>query len=150
MVAIVFAFALAFLLVAALVSRLERGTVADAGRRYAPTLIPIGGVYFVSHYFLYLVYAGQFTAGDIADPFGREWVPDYLPWTGVPGAVVWYLQVGLIVAGHVAAVFEAHRVSVRMHTRPQPALLAQAPLVGLMVAYTFTGLWALGQLLAPV
>ena len=149
MAAIVAAFALAFLAVVTLVSRLERASVADAARRYAPTLIPIAAVYFVSHYFLYFIYVGQFTVAAVFDPFGREWVPDVeTPWAGVPGGLVWYLQVGLIVWGHVVAVFEAHRVSLRVHELPRRAAFAQAPLVLLMVGYTFTGLWVLGQVLA--
>jgi hypothetical protein len=149
MAGIVAAFALAFLAVVTLVSRLEGAAVADAARRYAPTLIPIAAVYFVSHYFLFLIYGGQFTFAAVFDPFGREWVPDVeTPWKGVPGALVWYLQVGLIVWGHVIAVFEAHRVSLRVQGAPRRAVLAQTPLVLLMVGYTFTGLWVLGQVLA--
>jgi hypothetical protein len=149
MVAIVAAFTLAFLGVVTLVSRLEGASVADAARRYAPTLIPIAAVYFVSHYFLYLIYAGQFTAAAALDPFGREWVADVeSPWNGVPGELVWYLQVGLIVWGHVVAVFEAHRVSLHLYEVRRRAALAQAPLVLLMVGYTFAGLWVLGQILA--
>ena len=120
MVAVVGAFALAFLLVVTAVSRLEATSVTDAARRYAPTLIPIAAVYFVSHYFLYLVYASQFTWAAVADPFGREWVPDATV-DGVPGSLVWYIQVALIVWGHVIAVFEAHRVSLGVHvTRAAP------------------------------
>jgi hypothetical protein len=148
MVAVVGAFALAFLLVVYFVSRLEATSVSDAARRYAPTLIPIAAVYFASHYFLYLVYACQFTWAAVADPFGREWVPDATPWTGVPGALVWYIQVALIVWGHVIAVFEAHRVSLGVHVDARRALMAQVPLILLMVGYTFTGLWVLGQVLA--
>ncbi len=148
MAGIALGFALAFLAVTALVSRLEPGGATDAARRYAPTLIPIAAVYFVSHYFLFLVYAGQLTAGNVADPFGKDWVADYAPWKGVPGAVVWYVQVALIVWGHVVAVLAAHRVSVEVHGRARPALLAQSPLVLLMVGYTFVGLWVLGQVLA--
>jgi hypothetical protein len=148
MTAVVGAFALAYAAVAALVSPLERSSAAETARRYAPTLIPIAAVYFVSHYFLFLVYAGQFTGGNVLDPFGRDWVADYEAWTGVPGAVVWYVQVALIVWGHVVAVFEAHRVSLGVQGRPRAAFVAQAPLVLLMVAYTFAGLWTLGQVLA--
>jgi hypothetical protein len=50
--------------------------------------------------------------------------------------------------GHVVAVFEAHRVSLGLHGATRRAALAQAPLVLLMVGYTFTGLWVLGQVLA--
>jgi hypothetical protein len=150
MAGIVSAFALAFLAVVTIVSRIEGAAIADAARRYAPTLIPIAAVYFVSHYFLFLIYGGQFTYAAVFDPLGREWVPDVeSPWKGVPGALVWYLQVGLIVWGHVIAVFEAHRVSLGVHGVPRRAALAQWPLVLLMVGYTFTGLWVLGQVLAP-
>jgi hypothetical protein len=150
MAGIVATFAAAFLTVVTVVSRLESAPVADAARRYAPTLIPIAAVYFVSHYFLFLIYGGQFTYAAVFDPFGREWVPDVeSPWKGVPGALVWYLQVGLIVWGHVVAVFEAHRVSLRVQGVPRRAALAQWPLVLLMVGYTFTGLWVLGQVLTP-
>jgi hypothetical protein len=149
MTAVVVVFVVAFLGVVGLVSRLERASLADAARRYAPTLIPIAAVYFVSHYFLYLIYAGQFTKAAVLDPFGREWVPDVeLPWKGVPGGLVWYLQIGLIVWGHVVAVFEAHRVALGAYAAPRRAAFAQAPLVLLMVGYTFTGLWVLGQVLA--
>jgi hypothetical protein len=36
----------------------------------------------------------------------------------------------------------------RSEGAPRYALVAQAPLVLLMVGYTFTGLWVLGQVLA--
>lgn len=147
MVAMTGGFALAFLAVCALVALREPGGVRAAARHYAPTLIPIAAVYFVSHYFLFLLYAGQLTPAVVLDPLEREWVPDYGIWTGVPGAAVWWVQVALIVAGHVIAVFEAHRVAVRVHRRRAMALAAQAPLLLLMVAYTFSGLWVLGQVL---
>jgi len=148
MAGIVLAFAAAYLIVVSVVARLEGSTPAEAARRYAPTLIPIAAVYFVSHYFLFLVYAGQFTAGNVADPLGRDWVPDYAGWTGVPGVVVWWIQVVLIVSGHVLAVLEAHRVSLGSRRPARAALVSQAPLVALMVGYTFAGLWTLGQVLA--
>lgn len=147
MVLIVTAFALAFLLVMAIVSSLEGRKLADAARRYAPTFIPIAAVYFVSHYFLYFIYVGQFTPAAVLDPFGKEWVGDASPWAGIPGWVVWYIQVGLIVWGHIVAVFEAHRVSLGIHRGARRALAVQVPLILLMVGYTFTGLWVLGQVL---
>jgi len=148
MLGVVALFILAFAAVAGIVGRREGGTAMNGARRYAPTLIPIAGVYFVSHYFLYLVYAGQFTWAAVADPFGREWVPDAEPWTGMPGAVVWWIQVALIVWGHVIAVFEAHRVALATQRDHRGAVVVQAPLVILMVAYTFSGLWVLGQVLS--
>jgi hypothetical protein len=115
----------------------------------APTLIPIAAVYFTAHYFAYLLIAGQATLGVIIDPFGLSWNPlgwgEYDLWKGIaPAGVVWIVQVLLIVWGHVAAVFAAHRLALRGSTRGR-ALLAQAPLVGLMVLYTVAGLWVLAQ-----
>ncbi len=115
----------------------------------APTLIPIAAVYFAAHYFAYLMIAGQATLGVIIDPLGLSWNPlgwgEYALSKGVaPAGAVWWIQILLIVGGHVAAVFAAHRLALRGSTRGR-ALLAQAPLVGLMVLYTVAGLWVLAQ-----
>ena len=147
MVAIVAAFVLAFLLVCAL---LGEGGVAEAARRYSPTLVPIAAVYFAAHYFDYLLVAGQATLGVLVDPFGHSWNPaglgEYPIRKGVvPAAAVWWTQVVLIVAGHVMGVVAAHRVAARRGARPALLLARQAPLVVLMVAYTVAGLWVLAQ-----
>lgn len=118
-------------------------------RDLAVTLIPIAAVYFAAHYYSYLLIAGQATLGVVVDPLGRSWSPfgwgEYPLSTGiVPAGLVWWIQVLLIVWGHVAAVFAAHRLAVRAST-PARALAAQAPLVGLMVGYTVAGLWVLAQ-----
>lgn len=138
LLAVVGLFVLAYLLVA-----------RSGARAYAPTLIPIAAVYFTAHYFAYLLIAGQDTSAVIVDPFGHSWNPlgwgEYDIWKGIaPAALTWWVQVLLIVWGHVAAVFAAHRIAVRNSTRGR-ALLAQVPMVGLMVAYTVAGLWVLAQ-----
>jgi hypothetical protein len=121
----------------------------EHAREYAVTLIPIAAVYFTAHYFSYLLIAGQATLGVIVDPFGHGWNPhgwgEYELSTAVaPAGLVWWIQVLLIVWGHVAAVFAAHRLALRESTRTK-ALAAQTPLVLLMVAYTISGLWVLAQ-----
>jgi hypothetical protein len=45
----------------------------------------------------------------------------------------------------VVAVIEAHRISLPLQRRPRQALLAESPIVPVMVAYTFAGLWVLGR-----
>jgi hypothetical protein len=138
MVVVVLVFVAAYLLIA-------RGQAIAL----APTLIPIAAVYFTAHYFAYLLIAGQATLGVIIDPFGHSWNPlgwgEYELSRGVaPAGIVWWIQILLIVWGHVAAVFAAHRLALRGTTRTR-ALVAQAPLVGLMVLYTVAGLWVLAQ-----
>ena len=147
MLAIVAAFVLAFLLVCAL---LGEGGVSEAARRYAPTLIPIAAVYFAAHYFDYILIAGQSTLAVLVDPLGHSWNPgglgEYGLWKGIaPPAGVWWTQIVLIVAGHVAGIVAAHRVALRRRAAPTQLLLRQAPLVLLMVAYTVAGLWVLAQ-----
>jgi hypothetical protein len=97
----------------------------------AVTLIPIAAVYFTAHYFAYLLIAGEDTPAVIVDPFGHSWNPfgwgEYALWKGIaPAALVWWLQVLLIVWGHVAAVFAAHRLALRTADRRR-ALIAQGP-----------------------
>jgi hypothetical protein len=137
LVAVVVVFVGAYLLV-----------TGSQARRLAPTLIPIAAVYFAAHYFAYLLIAGQGTLAVIVDPFGHSWNPfgwgEYEFWKGIARAgVVWWIQILLIVWGHVAAVFAAHRLSLQQRVR-YPAL-SQAPLVALMVIYTVAGLWVLAQ-----
>jgi hypothetical protein len=147
MLAIVALFVLAYLAVA--------GSLGgrDAARRFAPTLIPIAAVYFVAHYFTYLLVGGQSTLAVLVDPFGRGWNPaglgEYGLWLGiVPAVVVWWVQVLLIVWGHVEGVVAAHRVELERHPVGSRALVTQTPLVLLMVGYTMVGLWVLAQQLS--
>jgi hypothetical protein len=111
--------------------------------------VPIAAVYFAAHYFAYLLIAGQYTLGVLVDPFAQGWNPwglgEYEIWKGItPAWLVWWVQVLVIVWGHVAAVFAAHRLALR-RAAPRGALVAQAPLVLLMVGYTVAGLWVLAQ-----
>jgi hypothetical protein len=55
--------------------------------------------------------------------------------------VIWNLQAGAIVLGHVVAVFAAHAIAGRRHGHA--GALSQAPLAALMVGYTVFGLWLL-------
>ena len=143
---IVSAFTLAYVAVCALSAGTEPGGLRGVIQTYTPTLIPIAGVYFIAHYFVYFLLIGQSTLGNFADPFEREWVPDYSAWFTIPPAVIWNVQLLLIVGGHILAVIEAHRIAIKRHDNSaRLALASQIPLVMLMVGYTFAGLWVLGQ-----
>ena len=133
-----------FVAVAAAVGSRGRG-FHDAVARYAPTLMPIVAVYFAAHYLLYLVSYGQLTWKVIVDPLERDWVPDLGIWTGYPAGAAWAFQVGVIVLGHICAIFAAHRIALQVVARRRAAVWVQAPLIVLMIAYTVLGLWILGQ-----
>jgi len=58
-------------------------------------------------------------------------------------AVIWNLQAGGIVLGHIVAVLVAHLITLRLEADRRQVLACQAPLAVLMVAYTLFGLWLL-------
>jgi hypothetical protein len=60
-------------------------------------------------------------------------------WLANQPTLVASLQVAAIVIGHVLGIISAHDRSVRLFP-PRRALVAQLPLLAVMVAYTVTGL----------
>ena len=50
-----------------------------------------------------------------------------------------------IVAGHVIAVYLAHRMAAYLFNGARPILVSQFPLLALMVGYTMLSLWIIAQ-----
>jgi hypothetical protein len=117
---------------------------------FALTLVPIALVYNAAHNYSYLTVQSQNLIPLLADPLGRGW--NLLPTAGyrpslVLSAVstVWFMQIILIVLGHVVAVYLAHLRAGERFRSAQRALLSQYPMLVLMVLYTMTSLWILAQ-----
>jgi hypothetical protein len=117
---------------------------------FAYTLVPIALVYNAAHNYTYLLVQSQNIVPALADPLGRHWylynATGFQPSFLLAGAaLVWYMQIVLIVLGHIIAVFLAHlRAGERFRTA-SAALLSQYPMLLLMVLYTMTSLWILAQ-----
>ena len=114
------------------------------------SLIPIALVYVVAHYFTLLVYEGQVAIRLASDPFGKGWdlfgTYDFQPnFTLLTPNLVWYVQVGALVAGHVAGLALAHDRAVDLFRSRRAAMWSQYPMLALMVAYTVGGMWVLSQ-----
>jgi hypothetical protein len=116
---------------------------------FLQSLVPIALVYAVAHYFTLLVIQGQYTWPLASDPFGYGWdlfggvdyaanIAPFSPNT------VWYVQVGALVAGHVAGLAVAHDRAVSIFPE-RDALRSQYAMLGLMVLYTVGGLWLLSR-----
>ncbi len=138
-------------------SRLSGGGGGGPLRRYAAayvySLVPIAVAYQVAHYYTLLLVQGQAIFRHVSDPFGWGWdlfgTAGFTINAGVVGArFVWYSQVALIVAGHVVAVYLAHAVALRIFEDHRRAVWSQAPMLVLMVSYTFFSLWILSQPIA--
>lgn len=130
-----------------------RATV-HASRSFVPdflrSLLPIAFVYLVAHYVTLFLVQGQFAIPLLSDPVGRGWnllgtadvVPDL---TVLSPNTTWYVQVGALVAGHVAGLAVAHDRAVAIFSDRRDALRSQYAMLALMVLYTVGGLWVLSR-----
>jgi hypothetical protein len=114
------------------------------------TLVPIAIAYHLAHYLSFLAAAGQYLIPLASDPFGFGWdlfgTRNAFVGPGVVDArTVWYVSVAVIVAGHVTAVYLAHRVALEEFPDRRSALRSQWPMLVLMVGYTMTSLWIISQ-----
>jgi hypothetical protein len=122
-------------------------------RRIAPTLLPIAVGYNVAHNFSSLVEQGQNMLYLVSDPFGWRWnllgTAQLHTRSGLVDArMTWYVAIAMVVAGHCAGVWLAHRVALRDHARPAQAARAALPLVALMLAYTALSLFVIADPIA--
>jgi hypothetical protein len=116
------------------------------------SVLPISIGYQFAHYLTSFLVNIQYAAVAATDPFARGWFGADERMRGVTTSflsnqdgvtVIWNLQAGGIVLGHIIAVLVAHLVTLKQRTERGDPLAAQAPLAALMVAYTLFGLWLL-------
>jgi hypothetical protein len=122
----------------------ETWTTSAVARRFAHTLVPIGFAYAVAHYFTLVVFEGQLLLSTLSDPFGRAW--NLLGTTGrsvdftlLSPYVIWWVQVAVIVLGHVAGVVLAHDRAL-FDFPGTTAVRSQYVMLALMVLLTTLGL----------
>ena len=118
--------------------------------KFSLTLVPIAVAYNIAHYFTLLLIQGQSVFKLISDPFGLGWnlfhTNGYTINAGViNAATVWYIQVTLIIVGHIAAVYLAHVEALKLFPSKRKVLLSQYPMLVLMVIYTMASLWIIAQ-----
>ena len=114
----------------------------EAVRLFCNALLPIAVAYNFAHYFAFAVAQAASLPALFADPLGTGVAPPMPPPT-LPMGVIWHLQVGAILLGHVVSVWLAHLLALRATPDGRGAVIGQLPLLLLMVAYTIFGLWIL-------
>lgn len=116
------------------------------------SIVPIALAYHVAHYLTSLLVDGQYAIAALSDPFGRGWnlfgtAQMQIEAGIIAGAdsawVLWNIQAGAIIAGHILAVLVAHLLAFRLYPDPSKATISQFPLTVLMIGYTIFGLWLL-------
>ena len=150
LLALPFLFALVILGVCALMGWVTVTSASELARVFVPTLLPIALAYHVAHYLPYLLVAGQVVIPLASDPFGRGWnlfgTAHYQIAVGIVGArFAWYTSIVVIVAGHVLAMYVAHRLALERFRDRRSVRRSQYPLAALMVGYTMLSLWILAQ-----
>jgi hypothetical protein len=137
---------LAFVL-ATLLARRIGGVEYGLGRVFAASLVPIALAYAVAHYFTLLVNQGQYAIALASDPFGKGWdlfgTTDFQPSLFNSPNAIWYIQVGVLIVGHVLGLSLAHDRAVAIWGSARTAIRTQYAMLSLMVLYTCVGLWLL-------
>lgn len=122
---------------------------ADTTRRFGWSLVPIGVAYLLAHNAPLLMTGVPQLIRQLSDPFDRGWnlfgtlgwFHDYVP----SPALVWFLEIALIVGGHVIGVLVAHRTAVRLAGSHRAAVMSQIALTLLMSLFTISTLALLAQ-----
>ena len=114
------------------------------------SLVPIAAVYVAAHYLTFLVFEGQAITYLASDPFGQGWnlfgtVDSGIDYTVFPQEDTWYVQVAVVVVGHVAALALAHDRALTLYRNTQLAVRSQYWMLGVMVGFTSLALWLLAQ-----
>jgi hypothetical protein len=118
--------------------------------RFVHTLVPIALAYAAAHYVSLLVFQGQALAYLASDPAGfgwnlfgtATWEIDY----GVLGAqAFWYIQLALVLGGHLAALVLAHDRALVVYDDARIATRSQYWMLTVMVGFTMLALWLLSE-----
>jgi hypothetical protein len=121
---------------------------AHLRRAFVHSLVPIALVYVAAHYLTLIIFEGQSIAYLASDPLGEGW--DLFGTAGAAidfGAIsqnqAWYLQVGFVVLGHVAALLLAHDRALTLYRGSRLAVRSQYWMLAVMVGFTTLALWLL-------
>jgi hypothetical protein len=117
---------------------------------FVHSLIPIAAVYVAAHYLTFLVFEGQGIIYLASDPFGQDWdlfgtVNSGIDYGVFPQEDTWYVQVAVVVVGHVAALMLAHDRALTLYGQAKLAVRSQYWMLGVMVGFTSLALWLLAQ-----
>lgn len=122
------------------------GTAGSVARRFAHSLVPIAFAYAFAHYFTLVLFESQLLISTMSDPFGLGWdlfgtVNRPISYALITGSAVWvwYVQVAVIVVGHIAGVILAHDRALA-DFEGLAAVRSQYAMLVLMVTLTGLGL----------
>lgn len=117
--------------------------------KYAYGLIPIALFYHIAHNVEHFFMESQKLIVLISDPFGYGW--NLFGTSNVQAAAmlslesIWFMQVGLVIIGHVFGIVISHKHSYRIFQNRKAALKSQIPMIALMIIFSVLSLWLIAQ-----
>jgi hypothetical protein len=119
-------------------------------RTFVHSLGPIALAYVVAHYLTFLLFEGQGIFGLLSDPLGQGWdllgtADTTINYGLISQNQTWYVQVGVVVVGHVAALMLAHERALITFSDARRAAHSQRWMLLVMVGFTSLALWLLSQ-----
>jgi hypothetical protein len=118
------------------------------------SMLPIALAYHLAHYMITLLVNSQYLLAATSDPLsngsdllqlGTFYVTTGFLNTHHSVEILWLIQAGIVVVGHILSVIMAHGIAVRLFGSTRRAALSQVPLAIFMILYTFLGLWLLAS-----
>ena len=112
---------------------------------YAWAVLPVALFYHLAHNAMHLLHEGPEVIPALSDPLGSG--ADYFGTAGMAISPIlrtegtWYVQVALVLTGHLVGVVVAHRISRRIFGDKATAVRSLVPMLVMMVALSVGGLW---------
>lgn len=106
---------------------------------YAYTLVPLGLLAWIAFSLAFVFVNGSYAVAVISDPFGWGWDlfgTRNFPWTPFLPRVVQYLQLGLLIAGLVTAIYLAYRIGRQNGADHAGAVRAAVPVSAFLTTVT--------------
>ena len=148
--AVALTFGLYRLAVAGAASLPARYRATQLAKTFVHSLVPIAVAYVGAHYVSLLLLQTQAMGALASDPLGdgsdlfgtADWTVD-LGW--ISAETFWYLQVGMVIAGHVGALALAHDRALVLYDDARAAMRSQYWMLVVMIAFTSLALWLLSE-----
>jgi hypothetical protein len=112
---------------------------------YAYSLLPVALFYHLAHNLMHLLMEGGEIVPLLSDPLGNG--ANYFGTRGahigslISDQAMWYLQVALILIGHIYGIIVAHRIGHSLYKDKRAALKSLTPMLLMMILLSIGGLW---------
>lgn len=127
----------------------KQSSTHDIFINFSYSLLPVALFYHLAHNLQHIFYEGMKFIRILSDPFGWGWDligTAYMPIDNLlPISVGWWIQVFLIVVGHIYGILVAHKLAFRYYSNPRQATLSQIPMLIIMGLFSLQSLWLLSR-----